>query len=101
MTEESEKDFPSREGYVNYLVQQIIGYKKEIADLESRVIKWIPVTERLPENGEVLCSMREGYVTKASYYDGEWFDIYGSPFDENPITHWSSLPAGPEEGKDA
>lgn len=66
------------------LVLTISGLRKEIADLESRVIRWIPVTERLPEERKAVLG---------------WWHDYEGDYIKDIVTHWSELPAGPEEGK--
>jgi len=67
--------------------------------------KWIPVTERLPEEaGAVLVYVRNGYVTTMSYHCpfggnarvfqwwgfGKWIDQHSR------VTHWMMLPEPPK-----
>ena len=51
--------------------------------------RWIPVTERLPEEGEtILVWHKDGYIM-----------LLVNMFDEmEDVTHWRPLPAGPENG---
>lgn len=64
--------------------------------------KWIPVTERLPEDGtDVLAYQNRGEETRlvpANYGCGVWFDCF---FDceADHITHWMPLPQPPKEGE--
>lgn len=61
--------------------------------------KWIPVTERLPENGEyVLCFCRANIVCVLRRdKDGDWYEnpthVYMSGF----VTHWMPQPEPPKE----
>ena len=81
-------------------LQTIAGLRKEIEDLKSRVVTWIPVTERLPEkDGKYLFMLSSGYFH---------IDFFTRNRDKNNLdfrdrslmaTHWSPLPAGPEEEK--
>ncbi len=67
---------------------------------------WIPVTERMPDNGvEVLTWNPTGpYQTVACWVGNEWSsgdcraDAYDR-FEEEGITHWMPLPAPPADGK--
>lgn len=60
--------------------------------------QWIPVTERLPENGEyVLCFCRANIVCVLRRdKGGDWYEnpthVYMSGF----VTHWMPLPEPPE-----
>ena len=65
--------------------------------------KWIPLSERLPENDQrVLCFMKDKAfgtfrVFQWNYIDWQWND--GSEwYDENDVTHWMQLPEPPKEG---
>ena len=64
--------------------------------------RWIPVTERLPENdGRVLayCKDRMIHDMKWSWVQDEWFDkVSGNRFFEGFVTHWTPLPEAPEVG---
>lgn len=82
-----------------------------IREQEER--RWIPVTERLPEeNGCYIvvacdegCSAGEGIwydtvVVEAEYYNCSWsWDENGTEYDLTDIvTHWMPLPEPPKEG---
>ena len=63
--------------------------------------KWIPVTERLPDNEQrVLCFMENKdfgtfRVFQWSYIDWQWND--GNEwYDEKDVTHWMPLPEPPK-----
>ena len=64
------------------------------------VQKWIPVTERLPEDdSDVLAYLRigeEGRIYPANYAKGMWFDcIFNTPATDT-TTHWMPLPQQPK-----
>lgn len=70
---------------------------------EQEERRWIPVTERLPENDQwVLCFMKDKAfgafrVFQWNYIDWQWND--GNEwYDENDVTHWMPLPEPPKEG---
>ncbi len=64
--------------------------------------KWIPVTERLPEEYEPVLvydpSMDHGqYVMEATWSVDGWMTEFDFDHDENPgITHWMPLPEPPK-----
>ena len=62
---------------------------------------WIPVTERLPQDGQdVLAYLANEYETRiipANYDHGVWYDcIFNRQADQ--ITHWMPPPEPPNEG---
>ena len=66
--------------------------------------KWIPVTDRLPEDGsDVLAYLKYAdnrRIAAANYYKGTWQDcIMGRLYltEEGFVTHWRPLPEPPEE----
>ena len=57
--------------------------------------RWIPVTERLPDNNHpVLCYMGREYVAHWYARDRCWYDTVGLL--RNP-SHWQPLPKAPVE----
>ena len=61
--------------------------------------KWIPVTERLPdEDQKAICIMDDGSfrVFRWSYIDWMW-DDGNEWYKEKDITHWMPLPEPPQE----
>lgn len=61
--------------------------------------KWIPVTERLPEDW-VLCACVDGVVHILCYdYIMDDWDIWGRPntcYSKRFVTHWMPLPEPPK-----
>ena len=60
--------------------------------------RWIPVIERLPENGYYVLVYEDGDIVMASYEGGNWVlrDLYEVVDDLKP-THWMRLPEPPKE----
>ena len=63
---------------------------------EFRASRWIPVEERLPEEGVevIVYSKGVGVIPDISYVKGRW--IWDAGIIKN-VTHWMPLPKGPEE----
>ena len=73
--------------------------KEERERLKEQIPKWIPVTERLPNNQcNVLCD-DDGRVVVGYYTDEEvgWHDMHS--YKIYP-THWMPLPKPPESEKE-
>ena len=90
------------EGLADYLIANgaIISKMETVATDNNVGHKWIPVTERLPENdSDVLAYLRigdEGRIYPANYASGMWFDcIFNTPATES-TTHWMPLPEPPK-----
>lgn len=65
--------------------------------------RWIPVEERLPEEGKnvlifVKCMNNWWHIEVDWRIGGCWFN--NAETDWNKITHWMPLPEPPEEGKE-
>lgn len=58
--------------------------------------KWIPVSERMPENDGAYLCWDNRYVTTYAFIFGAW---QANQFIAKNITHWMPLPAGPQEVK--
>ena len=81
------------------------AYKRGYEDGKQDAMKWIPVTERLPEeNDDVLCYRGNHIGVLMDVYtykgDNKWEDSYGywNYTDIEGITHWMPLPQPPKEG---
>ena len=76
-----------------------------IAELEEKQ-RWIPVSERLPEDGEHVLAAYVDTMLTAAYYRhhiafggvDNWWDTDECWHTGNP-THWMPLPESPEESK--
>lgn len=63
--------------------------------------KWVPVTERLPENGaEVLAWSESGFSYVDWWIDGKWKvnGLVDGKYEH--VTHWMPLPEPPKEDPD-
>ena len=61
--------------------------------------KWIPVTERLPEENALCLVYNKYYGPMVGWrVDGKRFRIPGSHFPDHP-THWMQLPEPPKDGE--
>ena len=67
------------------------GYEKGKQD----AVKWIPVTERLPEPwADVLAFYEDKTISMDAMSDGgKWYSDYVST---NKVTHWMPLPQPPK-----
>ena len=72
------------------------AYEKGYEDGKPR---WIPVSERLPEEEKVvLCHCRANIIETLAYYDGLWQGYNGS-YMKGFVTHWMPLPEPPKDGE--
>lgn len=58
--------------------------------------RWIPVSERMPENDGAYLCWDKRYVTTYAFIFGAW---QANQFIAKNITHWMPLPAAPQEVK--
>ena len=80
------------------------GKKDAVGDKMSATdaTKWIPVTERLPEDMDwVLCASVFGdvHILRYDYIMDDW-DIFGKPntcYAKGFVTHWMPFPEAPKE----
>lgn len=73
-----------------------------IAYLPHQKSKWIPVTERLPEqNTRVIGFMAWKGITAIEYQHGKWYSIdHLQPLPNEAVTHWMPLPEPPKVDSD-
>ena len=68
--------------------------RARIAELEAER-RWIPVSERLPENISNVLILSRGEQLIASYHSK--YSLWYVPFVDKPVvTHWMPLPELPE-----
>ena len=88
---------------IEELICEVADEHNARLDVESRQ-RWIPVTERLPEQGATLsiCFVVGGAHDQLSWYElcdfaeGQfWLQDY---ICEGRVTHWMPLPEPPKEG---
>ena len=73
-----------------------VAQGEELSRLKAQQ-RWIPVTERLPEDDDDVLIMSSGSISMGYYsiYNEYWADyinVYNSD-----VTHWMRLPERPEE----
>ncbi|WP_336426488.1 DUF551 domain-containing protein [Raoultella ornithinolytica] len=67
-----------------------------LQSVDSVAGKWIPVSERAPENDGAYLCWDKRYVTTYAFIFGAW---QANQFIAKNITHWMPLPAAPQEVK--
>jgi len=68
--------------------------------LWEKVPRWIPVSERLPEQREdVLVFTQYGTHVAARNEYGEWYPSHGDGWQFPEPTHWMPMPVDPPESK--
>jgi len=77
------------------LLGLITGLESRIAELEEKQ-RWIPVGERLPEEGQQVLSTdgEEYYLDYYAKWDGKELSFCGTL--SWTVTHWMPLPSTPE-----
>ena len=88
--------FPNCQGNIR------IRARDSIKELVNRLPKWIPVTERLPEQGKRYLVIRFDEVTKTQFIDILWHDAHDLWWNrlyigQYNVTHWMPLPQPPKE----
>ncbi len=86
--------------------------RAEITRLQSEVerlreqTRWIPVEERLPEDGKmVLLAVKDdcpdtGWNEVGVWWQGKWFDSKGPVCSDITVSHWMPLPLSPSTVKE-
>lgn len=77
------------------------AYKNGYEAGKRDAVKWIPVSERLPEeNGRYLCNIRSFAFPGTFYQRILPYDKFGFKEDHyytDDVTHWMPLPESPKE----
>ena len=71
----------------------------ELAEAQSKILRWIPVSERLPEEDvDVLVMTTHGMHVAGLDEYGAWNASHGDSWQFPEPTHWMPLPEPPEIG---
>ena len=74
-----------------------IAYKNGYEQGKKDAVKWIPVTERLPEEeGLYLVAVVNDHERR--YSKTAWYHGHGNWFLHQKVTHWMPLPEPPKGG---
>ena len=73
-----------------------VAQGEELSKLKAQQ-RWIPVTERLPEDDDDVLIMSSGSINMGYYSvcNEYWADYINGYYDD--VTHWMPLPERPEE----
>jgi len=80
------------EPYDDYVFNEI---KLLRAQLEQERVRWIPASERLPEEDKVYVICTDGTHVRELFYRDHSF-LSGVQDQTSKVTHWMPLPAPPE-----
>lgn len=79
---------------IEKLTDRCARYAEEIALAQERT-RWIPVTERLPDQCmDILVGYRDGHILMGTAMCDDWIE---EDLEDGTITHWMPLPEPPEE----
>lgn len=70
-----------------------------IAELEAKVPRWIPVTEKIPPDQEEVLVLTRSKNGVRNVDKGYWAIDHFIHRGRAVVTHWMPLPGWPEEGK--
>ena len=107
----AEKEYIEREAVLEMLKREcspkVFAYLADqvnaIPAADVRPVKWIPVTERLPENlTSVIVHRKDGGIFTWEYFntsptDECWIDDSMNVYSFYDVTHWMPLPEPPKE----
>ena len=85
---------------ISLLLYERDALKKRVTELEAQMLRWIPVTERLPEeNGWYLVVMlgNARFLEFRPHANWAWWDIDDCGYCN--VTHWMPMPPAPKEAK--
>jgi hypothetical protein len=85
------KNCPCESGDASDVIKKIYGVKTNTA----RDDDWIPITDRLPDNGDNVLLWDGDFIEILLWFDRDQFEsMYKN------ITHWMPLPAPPDTGEE-
>ena len=105
-TQDGAEPSPASAGSVAHEQAEVLA--KGIADIIRIAAEpdWIPVSERLPANGQAVllydpCVPDDDSIALVVFSEGEWRSPSeeGRPMYDYEPTHWMPLPAPPTDGK--
>ncbi len=70
-----------------------------IAELEAKVPRWIPVTEKIPPDQEEVLLLTRSKNGVRNVDKGYWAIDHFIHRGRSEVTHWMPLPEAPEENK--
>lgn len=71
--------------------------EEAIEDWNCRKDRWIPVSERLPEEYTMVLVYDGNNIHRAELMKGQWYGIpYSAGFLSEQVTYWMPFPAPPE-----
>ena len=75
----------------------LVSCHSRIAELESKQ-RWIPVSERLPKDGEEVLVYEKGFIFLICRQNGKWVNDDSGAYwlDLDNPTYWMPLPELPE-----
>jgi hypothetical protein len=102
----SDRNYDFCDDPLNELVdadERVRELEGELADAQSKVPRWIPVSERLPEHEDTVLLYVEdygGWITLGQRSGDGWYVNEaaegGGPKPLDRFTHWMPLPEPPE-----
>ena len=91
-------DIISRQGAIDALqCEWCVEKINNLPSAEPKTGKWIPCSERLPEeNGEYIVSLEDSVYPWANFFNGKWFMLsfngIAQEFGEYEVIAWMPLP---------
>lgn len=77
---------------IEKLTDRCARYAEEIAVAQERT-RWIPVTERLPDQCVDVLHYRDKHILMGTARCDDWLD---EDLEDGVTTHWMRMPKGPE-----
>jgi hypothetical protein len=93
--------FPVQDAEANMtaIERGIYELRLELAEARKREMRWIPVSERLPERGTSVLVIQDKFrpaFTGMMLEDGDWIED-GEGFQIDVPAYWMPLPPAPEQ----
>ena len=88
LNEQQKMELQNKKGGYNKGWNNCLDIFLDIIQAQPKVNEWIPVTEKLPEDGDYLCSFDDGFITRVSFINGDW-ELWA---DSGEVIAWQSLP---------